>query len=183
MSGMSSTSSDNQASGAGLADADADAGSQPAGEPGNRQPAAPGVGWSIWVLEHLQDVVTVIVGIVLIALASIVLIAAIVDFVNGSDGSVTAGATDLLDRVLLVLILVEIVHTVVLSLRAHRLVAQPFIVVGLIAVIRRILFVLTPGSHINASTSELALLIGMVAVFVAGLIAVNIFERGHEDEQ
>ena len=71
---------------------------------------------------------------------------------------------------LLVLILVEIVHTVVLSLRAHRLVAQPFIVVGLIAVIRRILFVLTPGSHITASTLELALLIGMVAVFVAGLM-------------
>ncbi len=180
MSGMSSASSDSPASAPALAD---DADGQRQGEPGNGQPAAPGVGWSIWVLEHLQDVVTVIVGIVLIALASIVLIAAIVDFVNGSDGSVTAGATDLLDRVLLVLILVEIVHTVVLSLRAHRLVAQPFIVVGLIAVIRRILFVLTPGSHINASTSELALLIGMVAVFVAGLIAVNIFERGHEDEQ
>ncbi len=38
---------------------------------------------------------------------------------------------------------------------------------------------LTPGSHINASASELALLIGMVAVFVAGLIAVNFFEKRH----
>lgn len=78
---------------------------------------------------------------------------------------------------LLVLILVEIVHTVVLSLRAHRLVAQPFIVVGLIAVIRRILLVLTPGSGPSLSTSELALLIAMVAVFVAGLIVVSRFER------
>jgi hypothetical protein len=41
------------------------------------------------------------------------------------------------DRVLLVLILAEIVYTVVLSLRAHQLVAQPFFVVGLIAVIRK----------------------------------------------
>jgi uncharacterized membrane protein (DUF373 family) len=72
------------------------------------------------------------------------------------------------------------VHTVVLSLRAHRLVAQPFIVVGLIAVVRRILVVLTPGSGSPLSTSELALLIAMVAVFVAGLIAVSRFEKSEE---
>jgi uncharacterized membrane protein (DUF373 family) len=67
-------------------------------------------------------------------------------------------------------------------LRAHRLVAQPFIVVGLIAVIRRILVVLTPGSHTTIGTSELALLIAMVAVFVAGLIAVSIVEKAGEAE-
>jgi uncharacterized membrane protein (DUF373 family) len=91
----------------------------------------------------------------LIMLAAVLLIAGIVDFLDGSSGHVSAAAPILLDRVLLVLILVEIVYTVVLSLRAHRLVAQPFIVVGLIAVIRRILFVLTPGSNIKVGTSEL----------------------------
>ena len=136
---------------------------------------------SIWFLEHTQDLVTVAVGIILIALASVLLASGIIDFADGNYGSIAAAGPQLLDRVLLVLILVEIVHTVVLSLRAHRLVAQPFIVVGLIAVIRRILFVLTPGSRIAASTSELALLIGMVAVFVAGLIAVSLFERKGED--
>ena len=144
-------------------------------------PGRPTVRRWIWALEHAQDVVAITVGVVLIALAAVVLVSAIVDFADGADGPVSSGASDLLDRVLLVLILVEIVYTVVLSLRAHRLVAQPFIVVGLIAVIRRILVVLTPGSHISASASELALLIGMVAVFVAGLIAVNIFEKKSAD--
>ena len=102
---------------------------------------------SIWVLEHVQDWVTVAVGVVLIALAVVLLIAGIVDFLDGSSGPISAGAPILLDRVLLVLILVEIVYTVVLSLRAHRLVAQPFIVVGLIAVVRRILFVLDSRQH------------------------------------
>jgi hypothetical protein len=37
--------------------------------------------------------------------------------------------------------------------------------------------VLAPGSHITVSTSELALLIAMVAVFVAGLVAVSHFEK------
>jgi uncharacterized membrane protein (DUF373 family) len=101
----------------------------------------------------------------------------IVDFLDGANGSVSAAAPELLDRVLLVLILIEIVHTVVLSLRAHRLVAQPFIVVGLIAVIRRILVVLTPGGP-PVGAAELGLLIGMVAVFVAGLIAVSLVEKG-----
>jgi uncharacterized membrane protein (DUF373 family) len=131
---------------------------------------------SIWVLEHVQDWVTVAVGVVLIALAVTLLIAGIVDFLDGSSGPISVSAPILLDRVLLVLILVEIVYTVVLSLRAHRLVAQPFIVVGLIAVIRRILFVLTPGTA-AVSTAELALLIAMVAVFIAGLVVVSRFEE------
>jgi uncharacterized membrane protein (DUF373 family) len=142
-----------------------------------RWESSPVVGRWIWALEHAQDVVAIAVGVVLIALAAVVLISGIVDFLDGANGSVETAAPDLLDHVLLVLILVEIVYTVVLSLRAHRLVAQPFIVVGLIAVIREILVVLTPGSHSNVSASELALLIGMVAVFVAGLIAVSFFEK------
>jgi len=134
----------------------------------------------IWVLEHAQDVVMVTVGVVLVVLAAALLIGGIVDALNGGDGPISSAGPVLLDRVLLVLILVEIVHTVVLTLRAHRLVAQPFIVVGLIAVIRRILVVFTPESHLTASVPELALLIGMVAVFVAALIAVSAFENGGE---
>lgn len=132
----------------------------------------------IWALEHAQDVVTVAVGVVLVVLAAILLVAAVVDFAHASRPVETAAQT-LLDQVLLVLILVEVVHTVVITLQARRLIAQPFIVIGLIAVIRRILLVLTPGtgSHAEVSTSELALLIAMVAVFVASLLAVGHFER------
>ena len=103
-----------------------------------------GMAASVWLLEHAQDLASIVVGGVLIVLAGTELVSGIVDFVSGVRrlGFDQAG-TNLLDRVLLVLILVEIVHTVVLSLRAHHLVAQPFIVVGLVAVIRRILVVLS----------------------------------------
>ena len=177
MIGMSAGSDDQRAAPAtGLP---ASRASSPADSPDatSLRPGRSGVSRSIWVLEHVQDAVTAAVGIVLITLACVLLIAGITDSLDGHWGSISAAGPLLLDRVLLVLILVEIVYTVVLSLREHRLVAQPFIVVGLIAVIRRILFVLTPGSHITASTSELALLIAMVAVFVAGLITVSRFER------
>jgi len=151
---------------------------QPGRSGDGTQRRVPGaVGRWIWLLEHAQDVVAVAVGVVLIALAITILIAGVVDFIDLGSSTISTAASVLLDRVLLVLILVEIVYTVVLTLRAHRLVAQPFIVVGLIAVIRRILVVFTPESHVAVSATELALLIGMVAVFVAALVAVSFVEK------
>ncbi|MDP9338904.1 MAG: phosphate-starvation-inducible PsiE family protein [Acidobacteriota bacterium] len=46
-----------------------------------------------------------------------------------------------LDQLLVVLMLVEILHTVRISIRSHTLVTEPFLVVGLIASIRRILVI------------------------------------------
>lgn len=46
-----------------------------------------------------------------------------------------------LDQLLVVLMLVEILHTVRISIRSHVLVMEPFLAVGLIASIRRILLI------------------------------------------
>jgi uncharacterized membrane protein (DUF373 family) len=135
-----------------------------------------GVAGTIWLLERTQDLVSVVVGVVLAVLAAVVLVLGIVDFfhdvVTGSPWE--TAVVNLLNRVLLVLILVEIMHTVVLSLRAHHLVTQPLLAVGLVAVIRKILFVLS--SEETVSTAELALLIAMIAVFVGALIVVSRYE-------
>jgi uncharacterized membrane protein (DUF373 family) len=134
----------------------------------------------IWTLEHAQDVVSMVVGVLLVALAVVVLVLGIVDFFRDiPHGSVETAVIILLNRVLLVLILVEIMHTVVLSLRAHHLVAQPLLAVGLVAVIRKILFVLS--SEAPVSSAELALLIAMIAVFVVALILISRFDPAESD--
>ena len=135
-----------------------------------------GVAGVIWMLEHAQDVISVIVGVLLVALAAVVLVLGVVDFSRdiAGNGAVETAVINLLNRVLLVLILVEIMHTVVLSLRAHHLVAQPLLAVGLVAVIRKILFVLS--SEESVSSTQLALLIAMIAVFVAALILVSRYD-------
>jgi hypothetical protein len=46
-----------------------------------------------------------------------------------------------LDELLVVLMIVEILHTVRISLRSHTLVAEPFLIVALIASVRRILVI------------------------------------------
>jgi len=135
-----------------------------------------GVVGTIWALERAQDLISVIVGVLLVGMAAVVLVLGVVDFFRDIvHGSAETAAVNLLNKVLLVLILVEIMHTVVLSLRAHHLVTQPLLAVGLVAVIRKILFVLS--SETTASTPELALLIGMIAVFVAALILVSRYDR------
>ena len=138
-----------------------------------------GLARTIWVLEHAQDYVASVVGVGLILLAAVLIVSGFYTFVHDLlKENVLTAATGLLDRLLLVLIVAEIVHTVVLSLRTHQLSAQPFIVVGLIAVIRKILLDLS--NQATVSTTELWLLIAMVVAFVAGLIAVSRFEKKDE---
>ncbi len=130
--------------------------------------------YTIALTEHAQDIVSAVVAAALIALAAAILVASMVSFFT-MHGSLELRATEFLDRMLLVLILVEIVHTVVLSLRAHALAAQPFIVVGLVAVIRKILFALGSSQRLSATT--LGIYVAMVAVFVAALVAIEVFGR------
>jgi uncharacterized membrane protein (DUF373 family) len=123
----------------------------------------------------------VIVGVLLVVLAAVVLVLGVVDFFLEVGHGVETAVVNLLNRVLLVLILVEIMHTVVLSLRAHHLVAQPLLAVGLVAVIRKILFVLSSEEAVGSA--ELGLLIAMIAVFVAALILVSRFDPAEAEAE
>jgi hypothetical protein len=85
-----------------------------------------------------------------------------------------------LDQLLVVLMLVEILHTVRISIRSHTLVTEPFLVVGLIASIRRILVITLEAATLtkegkwspegakifHASMIELGLLSVLVFVLV-----------------
>ncbi|MFZ3217199.1 MAG: phosphate-starvation-inducible PsiE family protein [Candidatus Acidiferrales bacterium] len=58
-----------------------------------------------------------------------------------SHWSIATDTLAVLDQLLLVLMLVEILHTVRISIHSHVLVTEPFLVVGLIASIRRMLVI------------------------------------------
>lgn len=97
-----------------------------------------------------------------------------------------------LDQLLVVLMLVEILHTVRISIRSHILVTEPFLVVGLIASIRRILVItleaatLTKGgawspeisSIFRASMIELGLLGILVLILVFSITLLRRFAQG-----
>jgi uncharacterized membrane protein (DUF373 family) len=97
-----------------------------------------------------------------------------------SHWSIATDTLAVLDQLLLVLMLVEILHTVRISIHSHVLVTEPFLVVGLIASIRRMLVItleaasLTKGgvwsadgaSIFRASMYELGLLGILILILV-----------------
>lgn len=91
----------------------------------------------------------------------------------------TAYGSKFLDVVLLVLMIVELAYTVILSLRGSVLQAEPFLIVGLIAVIRRMLVITVGevgghGESVAASIPELAILTGVVVVFVGSIVMLRV---------
>jgi len=83
------------------------------------------------------------VGLLLAVAAVFVLGGTFHELVHGvrtGQGAVDTGVT-VLDRVLLTLIIAELVYTLRFVLRTHEIAVEPFLYIGLIAVVRRILIV------------------------------------------
>ena len=86
---------------------------------------------------------------------------------------------EVLDQLLLISMLVEILQMVKISLTTQlRLASEPFLTVGLISVVRRVLIITAEGSRIIGQTdtahflalmAELGILAVLVGVFVYGL--------------
>jgi len=124
----------------------------------------------------VEDVVYVGLGALLAACAA----ALLVNVAIGLGRSILAGATaqsivDLLDRMLLILMIVELLYTVQVSFREHTLVPEPFLIVGLIAVTRRILVVTAQFATIfekgNDSAFKSAMIeLGLLTVMVIALV-------------
>lgn len=89
--------------------------------------------------------------------------------------SISTQTLQVLDHLLVVLMLVEILHTVSISIRSHILVTEPFLVVGLIASIRRILVITLKASTLTkggawAGESESIFHASMVELGLLGLL-------------
>jgi uncharacterized membrane protein (DUF373 family) len=89
------------------------------------------------------EIVIYTVLAVMLAIAAFVTIATAGQmlWIGLNHWTVAAQSLKVLDQLLIVLMLVEILHTVRISIRSHVLVTEPFLIVGLIASIRRILVI------------------------------------------
>ena len=121
-------------------------------------------------------------GVLLAAGALVLLADATLTFVaNLFAGTLPARIIGLLDRVLLVLMFAEILYTVQVSFREHALVPEPFLVVGLIAAIRRVLVITAEFSDVKdagsaqfrATMVELGLLTVLSLVLVVSLVLLR----------
>jgi hypothetical protein len=160
------------------------------GEPSNvHDPPAPGWLASVGLLVAAERVVFSFVGVLFFVAAFALALRATVDLwdlIAGPHVAILSAGTAFLDVMLLVLMMVELAYTVTVSLRGTVLAAEPFLIVGLIAVIRRIL-VITIGdvgngtaqsvSGAGSQPAELGVLTGVVLVLVVSIVLLRLRPR------
>jgi len=132
-------------------------------------------------IAQTERFVLILIAIVLSILAILLLgagVLALIDAVTKGVDAIRSQAIDILDTVLLVMMTMEIVYTVTLSLESHTLVAEPFLVIGTIAAIRRMLVITAESTRLEnqpavfqSTLIELALL-GFIVLSMAGAIYV-----------
>ncbi|HEY8725377.1 MAG TPA: phosphate-starvation-inducible PsiE family protein [Gaiellaceae bacterium] len=119
------------------------------------------------------------VGLLLAAASVLVLAGTVHQLAHGISsgrGSVNVAVT-VLDRILLTLIIAELVHTLRFVLRTHEIAVEPFLFIGLIAVVRRILIVTAQFEQLPAggrALTNLLLELGLLG-FLAFALALAVF--------
>jgi uncharacterized membrane protein (DUF373 family) len=94
------------------------------------------------VLERTESTILAVAAALLVVAATFTLVGTVVDLIEGSDSrAITDAGVFLLDRVLLLFIITELLYTLRLVDRRGRILVEPFLFIGLIAVVRRILVV------------------------------------------
>jgi uncharacterized membrane protein (DUF373 family) len=93
-----------------------------------------------------------------------------------ADWTTSTSVFVVIDRLLVVLMLIEILHTVRVSVRSGSLTCEPFLVVGLIACIRRILVITLESSQAtqHGEVSDSAERLFRMSMIELGVLAVLI---------
>ncbi len=150
------------------------------------------------VFSDVELIAYVLLGVMLAFAAILGMIAAAS---SAMEAAHSRGAADslliMIDRLLFVLMVIEILHTVRVSFRSGALVCEPFLVVGLIASIRRVLVITLESSHasspgkwsgdsqalFNASMIELSVLGGLILIMVIAIVLLRRSARTTQETQ
>jgi len=139
-------------------------------------------------LSSAEDIIYICTALVLIVAAGTLLTFSASEFIaDFNNNPIGKNISHLLDGLLLVLMLVEILHTVGIFLKKRKLVIEPFLAVGIIAAIRRVLVITAEQVHptpehaaaFRMTMLELGLLAAMILSFV---FCIFLLRRHGRDE-
>jgi uncharacterized membrane protein (DUF373 family) len=138
--------------------------------------------WISTGFTRVEDITYVGLGLVL-AISALILLGSVAWAVAQSvaAGKLSENIVNLLDQLLLILMIVEILYTVQVSFREHTLVAEPFLIVGLIAAVRRVLILTAEFSKpaevkqevFYNAMAELGLLTALILALVFSIFLVK----------
>ena len=133
-------------------------------------------------LSHAESGVLILIALVLIGLALILLGSSVLTLLDAlMRGTIRELSIEILDSVLLVMMTMEIVYTVIVSLEGHTLAAEPFLIIGAIAAIRRMLVITAESTkqfeNIELFRSTLVELGLLALIVIAIAIAIYMLRR------
>ena len=129
-------------------------------------------------LSWIQSTLYVVVGVLLLVAAAFTLVGTIVDVIKGSDSRAIADTgVFILDRVLLVFIIAELIYTLRLVDVGGKILVEPFLFIGLIAVVRRVLVITAEFEHKGRATDFLIQIGAMSALAAVLTLAIYLLRR------
>lgn len=141
--------------------------------------------WLSRAFSWIEDIVYIGLGALLAGCALALLVTAAQTFWwNLMGATLSENIIELLDRLLLILLIVEVMYTVQVSFREHTLAPEPFLMVGLIAVIRRLLVLTAELPQLLEKTDpvvfrQVAIELSLLALMIVALVASLVLLRRH----
>src|SRR5882724_13525451 len=144
--------------------------------------AQPKRAWAARAFTVVEDIVYLGLGLLLAGCSLALLVSGIISFgQNLMARTLTGNVVPLLDRILLILLVVELLYTVQVSFREHGLIPEPFLLVGLIAAIRRILVLTAEFAQVQNEPEtvfkhfiiELVVLTALIVALVLSLVLLR----------
>jgi uncharacterized membrane protein (DUF373 family) len=133
-------------------------------------------------IDLAERVVYYLAAIFLLATIGLLFFSAAESFLRLGEVGLLHAALEVLDKVLLVFIFAELLGTVGTTLREREILAEPFLLIGLIAVVRRVLAV-TATIEQSLGTPQfdkLLIELGVLTALVLALAAALYFTRRAE---
>ena len=127
------------------------------------------------LLGTSESVVLVLIGVALVLVAVLLLYSSMYDLneaVHHGPGEIEHKAIEILNTVLLVMMTMEIVYTVAISLESHTLNAEPFLIIGVIAGIRRMLVITATSTDLEAHPEQFHNLLVELGLLAATVVAL-----------
>ncbi len=138
------------------------------------------------LLRIAEDVVYVSIAALLALGAGVLVVRAALSLVAGAQEGSSDALLETLDAILLVFIFVELLYAVRITLKERQIVAEPFLLAGILVCIKEIivLSVAAPADYIDEGPefARAMVEIGVLGVLVAALAATTVVLRKKEKE-
>ena len=126
-------------------------------------------------IGRAESTIYVVVATLLVVGAAFVVVGTVTDLVEGSDSRAIADAgVFLLDRILLLFIIAELLYTLRVVNIGGRILVEPFLFIGLIAIVRKVLVLTAEVQEPSGQMTDFLIQIGALAG-LALVLTISIF--------